>query len=87
MSFSSHRRDALDTSLPLPHRQSHARSCAMLMGQKCLVHRSVILDLVQQVCGTDLNRPATEAELVEAMLVLQRIKTAGLGIGRNAEHL
>ncbi len=85
MSFSSHRRDALDLALPLPHRQSHARSCAMLMGQKYRVHRSVILELVHQVCATDLIRPAAEAELVAAVRVLERIKAVGLALGADAD--
>lgn len=85
MSFSSHRRDALDSALPLPHRQSHARSCAMLMGQKYRVHRSVILDLVRRACGTDLTRQATEAELVAAVQALERIKVVGLAPGEDAD--
>ncbi len=83
MSFSSHRRDALDPNLPLPHRQSHARSCAMLMGQKYRVPRSVILDFVRQACGADLMCPVSEADLIVAVGVLDRIKAIGLVIGTN----
>jgi len=85
VSFSSHRRDALNSALPLPHRQSHVRSCAMLMGQKYSVRRSVVLDLIQRACGADLNLPATEGELVAAMHVLERIKAVGLALDENAD--
>ena len=57
----------------------------MLMGQKYRVHRSVILDLVRQVCGTDLTQPATEVELVTAMHVLERIKVMGLALGMGTD--
>ena len=80
MSFSSNHRKALDPSFPLPHRQSHARSCAMLMGQKYKVHRDVILDLVRRLSGTDLTVPATDSELVAAVRALERIKAEGLAI-------
>lgn len=33
MSFNSHRQRALDTDLPISHRMSPLRSCAMLIGQ------------------------------------------------------
>jgi hypothetical protein len=50
----------------------------MLMGQKYKVHRSVIIDLVRQSCGVDLMGLATEAEIVEAIHTLDRIKADGL---------
>jgi hypothetical protein len=81
VSYNSHRRDALDPRLPAPHRQSHARSCAMLLGQKYRVRRSVILDLVRQACGIDLTRPASEADLIAAVRALDRIKVEGLVAG------
>lgn len=81
MSYSSHRQDALDPRLPAPHRQSHARSCAMLLGHKYRVRRSVILDLVRQECGIDLTRPASEADLIAAVRALDWIKVEGLVTG------
>src|SRR5262249_25641876 len=59
MSYSTHRRDSLDPALPLPHRASHARSLAMLMGEKYRVPRATILELVQKACGIDLTAPVT----------------------------
>ena len=53
----------------------------MLMGQKYGVHRTDVLTVVRRACGTDLSRPVSEAELLAALQVLERIKVAGLGIG------
>jgi len=50
----------------------------MLMGQKYKVQRSTILDLIRRSCGADLTGPTSEAELVEAIRVLDRIKADGL---------
>jgi hypothetical protein len=50
----------------------------MLMGQKYKVHRSAVLELVQRICGTDLTALASDAELVVAIRVLDRIKAFGL---------
>ena len=47
----------------------------MLLGQKYGVNRSVLLDLVQRA---DLTRPTSEADLVAAVRVLERIKANGL---------
>lgn len=52
----------------------------MLMGQKYRVQRSVILDLVLQVCGTDLTRPVNENELVLAVQTLVQIQAVGLAL-------
>lgn len=81
VSYNSHRRDALDPRLPAPHRQSHVRSCAMLLGHKYRVRRSVILDLVRQSCGIDLTHPASEADLIAAVQALDQIKVEGLVAG------
>jgi hypothetical protein len=77
MSFSAHRRDALDGSKPLAHRLSHARSCAMLLGQKYKVPRSAILLAVRDSSGVDLTCALTEEELIEAVRHLSKIKTDG----------
>ena len=79
VSYSAHRRDALDPEMPLPHRVSHARSCAMLMGQKYRVHRDAVIEAVRRACGVDLTAPATEAEIVAAVGALDSIKAHGLG--------
>ena len=62
----------------MAHRLSHARSCAMLMGQEYKVRRSMIIDLVRRACGVDLMSLATEADMGEAIRVLDQIKAVGL---------
>ena len=79
MSFSTHRRDALDSELPLRNRMSHARSLAMLMGHKYRVHRDVIIAHVMWECGVDLNVLGTAAEVEQAVRVLDTVKVVGLG--------
>jgi hypothetical protein len=62
-------------------RMSHARSCAMLVGQKWGVRRSVILRIVQQRCGVDLLVPGTDGDLDSALPVLVDLKDGGLTPG------
>lgn len=78
MSFSSHRRKALDPELLLTQRMSHLRSCAMLIGQKYKIPRSEIIKLVQQLCGANLNMPASSTSITEAIRILDLLKTQGL---------
>lgn len=78
MSFSSHRQKALDPDLPISHRMSHLRSCAMLIGQKYGVPRSQIINRVQQVCGVDLNASLSETNIVQAIEILETLKRDGL---------
>lgn len=79
MSFSAHRRNALDPTMPMPHRMSHARSCAVHMSQKYGVHRDAVIEAVRLACGVDLTAPGTEAGIVEAVRALDAIKANGLG--------
>jgi hypothetical protein len=78
MSFSTNRKAALDPNLPLQHRLSHVRSCAMLVGQKYKVSRSAILDHVRAASAIDLTTTVAESELIEAIRVLELIKKNGL---------
>jgi hypothetical protein len=78
MSFSAHKRDALDETLPVSHRMSHLRSCAMLMGQKYRVPRSMIFERVVQLCGVDISDLASDAEIQRAVQALVIIKESGL---------
>lgn len=85
MSYSAHRRKALDPAQLLPHRFSHARSMAVHMSQKYGVSRSEILNVVWQICGVDLEMEKSEEELVAAVRALDQIKATGLGASRTAE--
>jgi hypothetical protein len=50
----------------------------MLMGQKYRVPRSAILEFIRKTSGINLTEPVTEAELAEAVRILERIKKDGL---------
>jgi hypothetical protein len=78
MSFNAHKRDALDATVPINQRMSHLRSCAMLMGQKYRVPRSIIIERIQQLCGVDIAVIANEVEVQRAVQALVQIKESGL---------
>ena len=78
MSFSAHRRDALDKTLPLNYRASHARSCAVHVAEKYKVNRSVVIDLVKERCGVDLMSVNTDEEIALAVEMLSYLKVHGL---------
>jgi hypothetical protein len=50
----------------------------MLIGQKYKVPRSAILEFIRKTSGINLTEPVTEAELVDAVRILERIKKDGL---------
>lgn len=86
MSYSAHRRDALDESLPVRHRLSHVRSCAVHLSQKYNVRRSVILSLIgiapaydeQGVPSYDADNLPSSQQIEEAVRALDRMKVSGI---------
>lgn len=78
MSYSSSKRHALDQTMPLPHRMSNARSCAMRVGQKHHVRRSVIIAEVQRLSGVDLMVLQTDDCIERAIAALDQLKDKGI---------
>ncbi len=78
MSFSSHRRDALDPAMPLNHRASHARSCAMLVGEKWRVRHSIVFAAVQRECAVNLEAISSDIQIATAMTVLEELRQNGV---------
>lgn len=78
MSFNSHKRKVLDESLPLLHRASHARSCALLVAQKFSLKRESIIDLIKLNTGVDLNSPQSATELLIALTALDELRLSRL---------
>jgi hypothetical protein len=78
MSYQTHRRIALDPEQPLVIRMSHARSCALRVGRKWGVRRSVVLDAVRDRCGVNLKIPGTDEDLTKALAVLTELRENGL---------
>ena len=77
MSYSSHRREALNPETRVAHRRSHARSCARLVSQKFSVHRDIVLARVTALTGVDLLTEATEEQLERAMSCLEALRQNG----------
>lgn len=75
MSYTSHRKAVLDESLPMPHRASHARSCALLVARKCGTTREEILSRLRST-DVDLEKPADAATLLQALDQLERWRQA-----------
>ena len=84
MSFSTNRRDALDPALPLDHRASHARSCAMLVAQKWGITRNVVIETIFERCGVDLSALETDNQIVTAIAALEDIRVNGIAAIGNA---
>lgn len=78
MSFSSHRIRALDASLPIAHRASHARSCAVCVCEKLRVPRSKVIEEIQKMCGVNLNDVTSGSELIDAIEALESIRFGGI---------
>jgi hypothetical protein len=74
MSYSSHRREALNPETPVAHRRSHARSCARLVSQKFSIHRGIDLARVSTLTGVDLLTEATEEQVDRAMSCLEALR-------------
>jgi hypothetical protein len=66
MSFGSHCNAVLDQTLPLEHRASHARSCALHVANKLGLKRSDVLREVASRAGVDLECPEGVEQLVKA---------------------
>lgn len=78
MSFSANKRDALDVTLPVAHRMSHLRSCAVLVAEKHRVARSTIIERVAGIAGVDITQAASDTEIERAVAALQRLKDHGM---------
>jgi hypothetical protein len=78
MSYSAHRRQSLDSSMPIPRRISHVRSCAVHMAQKYGVTRSVVLEEIGIKNGYEEAAFPTSSEIETAIKKLDEIKKNGL---------
>ena len=78
MSFSANKRDALDVTMPVAHRMSHLRSCAVLVAEKYRVPRSIIIERVARIAGVDITQAASDADIERAAAALQRLNDHGV---------
>lgn len=78
MSYSSHRKQSLDTGLPVRHRLSHVRSCAVCVAEKYRVGRSVILQLIAIADTYEEHELPSSRHIEDAVRALDEIRTSGL---------
>lgn len=74
MSFNSNRRKALDENIPLDHRASHARSCALHVANKLGIKREDVIALVEKQTSVSLHYPENIAQLLLALEALEAIR-------------
>ncbi|MFO0857827.1 MAG: hypothetical protein U0640_10770 [Phycisphaerales bacterium] len=78
MSFSAHKRDSLDESMPIAHRMSHLRSCAVLVAEKYNVPRSEVVNRIKSSGGVNIEEPQSNSDIQRVIEVLTLMKTSGL---------
>jgi hypothetical protein len=74
MSHNSHRKQALNETLPLKHRASHARSCAIYVANRLRISREEAIQKVEQGTNISLHAPANASELVIAVHYLESLQ-------------
>ncbi|WP_257385203.1 hypothetical protein [Tahibacter caeni] len=78
MSYSSHKKQALDADLPIRHRLSHVRSCAVCVAEKYGVGRSVILDRIGIADAHEEHDLPSAQHIEAAIAALDEIKASGI---------
>jgi hypothetical protein len=84
MSYSVHRQKVTDVTVPLEHRASHARSCALHVANKLAVKRSIVLEYVKQQTGVDLNMPGSDEALAFAFASIEALRSGEQKLGQPA---
>ncbi len=84
MSYSVHRRMVADPTVPLEHRASHARSCALHVANKLAVKRGVVLEHVKQQTGVDLDMPGSDEALTVAFASIEALRSGEQQLGQPA---
>jgi hypothetical protein len=64
-----------DATLPLEHRASHARSCALHVANKLAVKRGAVLEHVKQRTGVDLDMPCSDETLAVAFASIEALRS------------
>jgi hypothetical protein len=75
MSFSSNRKAVHEEALPLLHRASHARSCALHVANKVGTSREAVIALVLARTNVNLHEPKSGADLLLALECLESLRT------------
>lgn len=67
MSFSGHKKRAQREDLPLLHRASSARSCAVLVSEKFGIRRSELIAIVKAKTGIDMHNMPDSASINQSV--------------------
>lgn len=78
MSYNSHLKLALDQALPLSHRFSHLRSCALIVSNLLRQKRSNVVSSIQSQTGINIEQLGSEEQLLKAVDCLNEIRLAAL---------
>jgi hypothetical protein len=78
MGYSWHQKRALDSTLPLSHRYSHLRSCALSVSRLLGENRSTIIAAVLNQTGIDIEQGGDENQLVRALEWLTEMRSSVL---------
>ena len=78
MSYNWHQKRVLDSALPLSHRYSHLRSCALSVASLLKRRRSAIISEVRERTGINIEGGGDEAQLLHALGCLNEIRATAL---------
>jgi hypothetical protein len=84
MSYSVHRRIVADATVPLEHRASHVRSCALHGANKLAVKRGAVFEHVKQQTGVDLDMPGSDEALAIAFASIEALRSGAQKLGQPA---
>lgn len=76
MSYNTHQKSVLDPALPISHRFSHLRSCALLVARLLKQQRSEIVAQIRERTGINIEHSRSENELLTALESLNEIRAA-----------
>lgn len=79
MSYNSHQKLILDSTLPLEHRFSHLRSCALIVSNLLGQKRSEVVAAIHEQTGINIEQLSNEEYLLKALDNLNKIRTTALG--------
>ena len=74
MSYNVHKQQALDTSRPMKHRMSHARSLCVITAVRHGVRREAVIDRVRELTGLNLHEVLSEEAIQTAIRCLDSLR-------------
>ena len=78
MSHNSHRKAVRDPTAPLPHRASHARSCALHVAARLGLQRDQVLAIVERKTGLSLVQVTNDRDLMAAFECMEALTSQTL---------